>query len=153
MCIRDSSKPLKNIQFSSIRPLLVPSIQEKHYKSFGFTIMFDLNMKMHFKTTWRKRLRIPFRTKLRRYSCINGSPHWPQILSTIHGFFTLAANNKRQIIRSKKKNRSTGVSIVKTNSSFISTKTPPTMTRPEPHARDMLPDQKRLTKHLDLIPP
>ena len=42
--------------------------------------LFALNMKIHFKTTERKRLRIPSRTNLRRYT------------STIHGFSTLAAN-------------------------------------------------------------
>ena len=49
----------------------------------------------------KKRLRIHSRMNLRRCICIHCSPQWPQILSTVHGFFTLAANNKPQIIRSK----------------------------------------------------
>ena len=53
--------------FQSHSPLLVLSTTEKHYKFFGFPRLFDLNMETHFKTTWRKRLRIPSRTNLRWY--------------------------------------------------------------------------------------
>ena len=58
---------VNNIYFNPTSPLLVLSTPEKHYKFFVFTRLFDLNMKTHFKTTRRKRLRIPCRTNLRRY--------------------------------------------------------------------------------------
>ena len=120
------------------------SIPEKLYESVGFTRLLDLNMKIHFKTTRWKRLRIPSRTNLRQYT------------STIHGFSILAANivhHSRLLHHGRKKQtsnnsikkyfRSTGVTIVKTNPWSIPTKTPPMTNRPVPHARDMLPDQKR----------
>ena len=94
------SKPLKICIFQLNQIPSGPVYTRKHTQVFRI-YKTDLNMKIHFKTTWRKRLRIPSRTKLRRYICIHGSPHWPQILSNIHGFFTLAANNNPQIIRSK----------------------------------------------------
>ena len=99
------SKPFNiysGVHSSSTRPLLVLSTPEKHYKSFGFTRRCDLNMKIHFKITWWKRLRIPSRTNLRRY------------ISAVRGFSTLATNKKPQMIPSKIF-RSTGVPIVKTN--------------------------------------
>ena len=48
---------------------MILSTPEKHYKLFGCT-KTDLNMKRHFETTRRKRLRIPFRTNVRRYISI-----------------------------------------------------------------------------------
>ena len=66
--------PLKNVCFSPTSRLLVRSTQEKHCKFFGFTRLFDLNTKKHFKTTRRKRLRISFRTNLRRYQHIRNAP-------------------------------------------------------------------------------
>ena len=76
----------QKIYFSSTSRLLVLPTPENNtwYKFLGFTKLFDLNTKIHFKTTWVKRLRIPSRTNLRRY------------ISTTHGFSTLAANNKGQ---------------------------------------------------------
>ena len=68
------SKPSKNIYFSPTGPLLVLSTPEKLCKSFGFTRLFDLNTKKHFKTTRRKRLRISFRTNLRGYQHIRNAP-------------------------------------------------------------------------------
>ena len=62
---------------------------------------------------------------------------------TIHGFSTVGANSKPPIIRLKKQFRSTCASIVRKHSSSIHTKTPHLAIRPVPHARDMLPDQKR----------
>ena len=59
-------KPLKKMYFSPTTPLVVLPTPEKH-KFFGFTTLFDLNMKTHFKTTGRKRLRIQSRTDFRRY--------------------------------------------------------------------------------------
>ena len=59
------SKPL-NIYTSHTSPLLVLPTTEKHYKFFRFTRVFDLDMKIHFKTTRRKRPRISSRTNLRR---------------------------------------------------------------------------------------
>ena len=67
--------------------LLVLSTPEKHSKFFGFTRLFDLNMKTYFKTTTRKSLRIPSRTNPRRYivyhsrlstlpSCKQQNPLW-----------------------------------------------------------------------------
>ena len=82
---RISPNPFE-ICISCTSPLLVLSLPTKHYKFSGFT-KTDLNMKIHFKTTRQKRLRIQSRTNLRRYICIHCSPQWPQILSTIHGFF------------------------------------------------------------------
>ena len=58
---------VKNIYFSSTSPVLVLFTPEKRYKYFGFTRLFYLNMKIHFKTIRRKRLRVPSRTNLRRY--------------------------------------------------------------------------------------
>ena len=54
---------------------------EKHYKSFVFTRLFDLNMKIHSKAARQKRLLMLSRTNLQRY------------ISSVHGFSTLAANN------------------------------------------------------------
>ena len=51
---------------SSTCPLLNLSTQ-KHNRLYGFTRPFDLNLKVHFKTTRVKRLRILSRTNLRRY--------------------------------------------------------------------------------------
>ena len=71
------------------------------------------------------------------------APPWPQILSIIHGYSTLAATNKSQIIRSKEIISIDSCIHRKTNPSSIPTKTPPMTTRPVSHARDMLPGQKR----------
>ena len=130
-------------------------LHQKNTRSFAdLQRLFDLTMKIHFKTTWRKKLRTPSRTNLRRYSVcfsIHGSPHWPQILSTIHGFFTLAASNKLKIIRSKKYFRSTCVSTVKKKSSSTSTKPhlrSPDLSRPP---RDVVgPKKNGRRKHPDL---
>ena len=54
------------IHTSHTSPLLVLPTTEKHYKLFGITRLFDLDMKIHFRTTRRKRPRIPSRTNLRR---------------------------------------------------------------------------------------
>ena len=57
----------KKLYFRPSSPLLVLSKPEKHCKFFGFTRLFDLNMKTHFNTTRRKRLPTPSRTNLRKY--------------------------------------------------------------------------------------
>ena len=98
------SKPLKNIHFSPTSPLLVLSIPEKHYKFFGFTRLFDLNMKTYFKTTRLKRLRIPSRTNNSRnifYHSRFLHPGPKRMLFTTPGFSTLTANSRLQIIQSK----------------------------------------------------
>ena len=84
------SKPLKICIFQLYQSLSGPVYTGKTHKSFRFTRLFDLNLKINFKTTRGKRLRIPSRTNLRLY------------ISTVHGFSTMAANNKPQIFRSKK---------------------------------------------------
>ena len=61
-----------------------PVYTEKAQKLFGFTRLFDLNMKIHFKTARGKRLHIPSRTNLRRYIVYHSR------------LATLAANNKLQ---------------------------------------------------------
>ena len=55
------SKPLRNIYFSPTSHLLALSTPEKHYRFLGF-MKTHLNMKIHFKTTRGKELRIPSRT-------------------------------------------------------------------------------------------
>ena len=60
-------------------------------------------MKIHFKLPGEKGYAYhPERVIDDIFQLFTVSPPWPQILSTIHGFSTLAANNKPQIIRSKK---------------------------------------------------
>ena len=101
--IRTLTSPNRQKIYFSSTSLLFRSIPEKYYTLFGFTTS-DLNIKIHFKTTRRKRLRIPSRTNLRRYIFYYSRfLHHDRkyVLSTIHGFSTLAANNKPQIIRSK----------------------------------------------------
>ena len=78
-----------------------PVYPRRHYKFFGFTRLFDLNMKTQIKTSRRKRLRILSRTNVRRYIFSHSRflhPGREYVLSTIHGFSTLAANSKPHII-------------------------------------------------------
>ena len=73
------SKPLKICIFQVYQSLSGSVYTRKYYKSFGFTRLFDLNMKIHFKTTWWKRLLTPSRTNLRRlFLLFTVSPPWPQ---------------------------------------------------------------------------
>ena len=99
-------KPLKRNISIPPNPLLVLSTPEKHYQFFGLHRLLDLNMNIHFKTTGRKRLRIPSRTNLRQYIFYHSRflrPGRKYVLPTIHGFSTLAANSKPQVIvRSRK---------------------------------------------------
>ena len=122
-----SSPNRKNMYISALPVPLRACICQRNTTSFSnLQRLFDLNMKVHFKTTRRKKPRIPPRTNRRRY-----------VFSTIHGFSTLTATNKPLNIRSP------GVSIVKTISSSIPAKPPPTTTRRVCHVHDMLPDQQR----------
>ena len=66
-------------------------LHQKNTKSFGFTRLIDLSMKIHVKTPGEE-----------------GYAYHPErilddtlYISTIHGFATLVANNKSQIIRSR----------------------------------------------------
>ena len=59
-------QPLKYI-FQSHHSPSDPVYTQKAQKFFGFTRLFDSNMKMHVKTTRGKRLSIPSRTNHRRY--------------------------------------------------------------------------------------
>ena len=52
---------------NSTGSLLVLPIPEKHYKFFGFTKTVRFEHEKHFKTTWRKGLRVSSRTNLRWY--------------------------------------------------------------------------------------
>ena len=79
------SKPLK-ICFSSTSPLLDPSIQEKHYKCFGFTRLI---------WTWKYISTLPGEKGYAYYPerilddiflLFTVSPPWPQILFTMHGW-------------------------------------------------------------------
>ena len=96
--------------YVSVPPVTLWScLHQKNTTSFSdLQRLLDLNMKIHFKTTRREWLRIPSRTNLRRYRSIflpfTVSPPWPQVLSTIHGFSTLAANNKPKKKSIKKTN-------------------------------------------------
>ena len=131
---------VKNIYFSPTSPLLVLSTPEKHYKFFGFTRRFDLNMNTHIKTTRRKRLRVPSRTNLTRCSL------------TIYDFPPYLAANKPHN-NSIKKIISIDRCIHRKNKFIIHSYENLTMTtRPVPLPRDVAgPKKHRLTKYPDLF--
>ena len=85
------SKPLKYIFFSPTSPLLVLSIPEKTLQVFRI-----------YKSVW-----FEHENTSQNYLAKKGYAYHPEriiddIFWTIHGFSTLTANNKPQIIRSKK---------------------------------------------------
>ena len=74
------SKPQKICVFQLYQSPSGPVYARRTHKSYFRIYKTDLNMKIHLKTTRRKRLRIPSKTNLRRY------------IFTIHSFSTLAAS-------------------------------------------------------------
>ena len=100
--VRTLISPNRYKMYRSVPPVPFWScLHQKNTKFFGFTRLFDLSMKIHFKT-WRNRLRIPSRTNLRRYIFYHSRFLHPDrnvcCLYTTHGFSTLAVNNKPEII-------------------------------------------------------
>ena len=98
------SKPLKYVYFSSTSPLLAHVYTRKTLQRFS-----DLQDCLIW--TWKYISQLPGekgyayhpeRTLDDTFILFTVSPHWTQILSTIHSFTTLAANNKPRTIRSKK---------------------------------------------------